>query len=125
MGHLNYGNSAHIEMDDVVLAHVRAVAVTKLRRKESFALTVPMKDGSVETLWVHPSIPLRFVFAEEVSLHRPLLTTMMESANSASGLDLTDARIAQASPEQPAPLDARRPVGQPVEQRERLHAMSA
>ncbi|MFS0853260.1 hypothetical protein [Microbacterium sp. 179-I 3D4 NHS] len=127
MGHLNYGNSAaRIEMDDTVLGHLRAVAVTKLRRKESFALTIPMKGGAVETLWVHASIPLRFVMGEEVSLHRPLLTAMMEAASSASGLDLTDKRIAEAAPGQPEQLDARRPVEQSEPQRERrLHAMSA
>ena len=90
MGHLTYGNTdATIEVADALLVHLRAVTVTKLRRNESFALTVPTCDGSVQTLWVHASIPLRFSFEGDPQLHRPLLAKMMEAANSANGLDLT------------------------------------
>lgn len=90
MGHLTYGNTdAPIEVDDALLVHLRAVTVTKLRRNESFALTIPTRDGSVQTLWIHASIPLRFAFDDEQHLHRPLLAKMMESANSANGLDLS------------------------------------
>ncbi len=90
MGYLTYGNTdAPIEVDDALLVHLRAVTVTKLRRNESFALTIPTCGGSVQTLWIHASIPLRFAFADEVPLHRPLLAKMMEAANSANGLDIT------------------------------------
>lgn len=90
MGHLTYGNTnAPIEVDDALLVHLRAVTVTKLRRNESFALTVPTFDGTVQTLWIHASIPLRFSFDGDPQLHRPLLAKMMEAANSANGLDLS------------------------------------
>lgn len=109
MGYLTYGNTdAPIEVDDALLVHLRAVTVTKLRRNESFALTVPTCDGSMQTLWVHASIPLRFSFDGDPEIHRPLLAKMMEAANSANGLDLT--RVDYTSS---------------LEQARGLHAMSA
>lgn len=108
MGTLTYASAtAPIEIDDEVLAHLRAVTVTKLRRNEPFALTVPTGDGQTETLWIQQSIPMRFVVESAVSLHRPLLARLMQAASSTSGLDLTDPALALE-----------------VEQRH-LHAMSA
>jgi hypothetical protein len=95
MGSLNYaGASALILMEDRTLAHVRAVVVTKLRRGESFALTLPERDGATETLWMHASIPLRFHLDSEVPLDHELLTVMMNEASSTRGLDLTGPRLA-------------------------------
>lgn len=109
MGRLTYGNTAApVEVDDALLVHLRAVTVTKLRRNESFALTIPTCNGMVETLWIHASIPLRFVFDVEPALHRPLLASMMEAANSASGLDLSREEYAAS-----------------LEQSRELHAVSA
>lgn len=90
MGHLKYGNTeTSIEVDDALLTHLRLVIVTKLRRNESFPLTLAIGDGLVETLWVHASIPLRFVMDEETDLDRALVIAMMNAASSAGGLDLT------------------------------------
>lgn len=99
MGTLTYANLVTpIEIDDRVLAHLRAVTVTKLRRNEPFALTLPAgADGASETLWVHASIPVRFEVDSEVALQRPLLTSMMQAASSSSGLDLTDPDLARAA----------------------------
>ena len=108
MGYLTYGNTTDpIEVDDELLAHVRAVTVTKLRRNESFSLTLPI-GHAIETLWIHASIPLRFVLEEESALDRTLLASMMDAANSARGLDLT-----------------RDEFGSAVARAPRLHAMSA
>lgn len=97
MGHLTYGNTTEsFDVDDALLAHLRAVTVTKLRRNESFALTIPTSSGAIETLWIHASIPLRFVSGGDPALHRPLLASMMEAANSATGLDI--ARTEYAAP---------------------------
>ncbi|MFS0895038.1 hypothetical protein [Microbacterium sp. 179-I 3D3 NHS] len=99
MGSLNYASTAvPIEMDDRLLAHVRTVAVTKLRRGESFALTVPKTSQASETLWLHASIPLRFDVADDMPLDRELLTAMMTAANSSGGLDLTNHRITAKLP---------------------------
>jgi hypothetical protein len=90
MGYLAYGNTAaSIEVDDEVLTHLRLVTVTKLRRNESFPLTLAVGDGVAETLWLHASIPLRFAIEEEAAIDRTLVVSMMNSANSAGGLDLT------------------------------------
>lgn len=97
MGRLTYGTTAApIEVDDELLAHLRLVIVTKLRRNESFPLTLPIGDGAVETLWVHASIPLRFVMEGEPSIDRPLVVAMMNAANSGGGLDLTRDEFAPA-----------------------------
>ncbi|MFJ2551504.1 hypothetical protein [Microbacterium sp. NPDC087591] len=97
MGYLNYaGAPTSFTIDDEILAHVRAVVVTKLRRSESFALTVPVAGETQETLWIHASIPLRFSLADDVPLVRPLLVAMMEGASSSGGLDLTDESFARS-----------------------------
>ncbi|WP_334148935.1 DUF7882 family protein [Microbacterium sp.] len=109
MGHLTYANNAApIEIADEMLAHLRAVTVTKLRRGESFALTVPTNSHAFETLWIHASIPIQFALDVSVRLERSLLASMMEAASSSGGLDLGDERLAIG-------VQAARP----------LHAMSA
>jgi hypothetical protein len=97
MGYLTYGNTAApIEVDDELLAHLRLVIVTKLRRNESFPLTLAIGDGAVETLWVHASIPLRFAMDREPTIDRSLVIAMMNAASSAGGLDLTRDEFAAA-----------------------------
>ncbi|KAA0961812.1 hypothetical protein FQ142_00185 [Microbacterium sp. ANT_H45B] len=109
MGHLTYGNTAErIEIDDRTLTHLRMVAMTKLRRNESFPLTLAMDDGAVETLWVHASIPLRIAMDRPSAIDRALVTAMMNAAGSGGGLDLTRDEFAPA-----------------VSVRTPLHAMSA
>ncbi|ALX66159.1 DUF7882 family protein [Microbacterium sp. XT11] len=107
MGQLIYGGTRVIELEDDLLAHVRSVTLTKLRRSESFALTVRGHDEVAETIWLHASIPLRFMVDEQASLSKQRLLAMMAGANSSAGLDLTR--------EQHAGADAVRG----------LHAMSA
>lgn len=94
MGTLTYANAtAPIAIEDEVLAHLRAVTLTKLRRNEPFALTVPTGGDQSETLWIHASIPIRFVVDTAVPLHRPLLARLMQAASSTGGLDLTDPEL--------------------------------
>jgi len=109
MGYLTYGNTAApIEVDDELLTHLRLVIVTKLRRNESFPLTLPLGDGVGETLWLHASIPLRFAIEDEAPIDRSLVVAMMNAASSSGGLDVTRDEFA-------------RPVGGS----RRLHAMTA
>lgn len=97
MGYLTYGSTAApIRVDDGLLTHLRLVIVTKLRRNESFPLTLSIGDGAVETLWVHASIPLRFAMDEEPGIDRALVVAMMNAASSAGGLDLTRDEFAPA-----------------------------
>ena len=92
MGKLFYGSDSHpAELPDRVLAHIKAVVASKLRRGESFTLSWQHPDdvpGGRSTLWINPSIPLRFVFTNpdgEV-LDPEILKRLAASANSTAGL---------------------------------------
>jgi len=96
MGQLFYATSTEsIHIPDRLLSHIKVVATTKLRRGESFTLGWTHVDGTPgrSTLWLQPSIPLRFVFdaAEPESLNATTLKAMADMANASAGLivDLT------------------------------------
>ncbi len=104
MGQLFYGNAiAPIEMPDRLLAHIKVLAATKLRRSESFTLTLKHAPGrgGRETIWLQPAIPLRFVFdsPENEKLDSNLLTEMAKAASSSAGLtvDLDAEESAEAA----------------------------
>jgi hypothetical protein len=92
MGQLYYGNADRpIEMPDALLAHVKVVIATKLRRGESFTLSWRHPEGETagrSTLWLQPAIPMRFVFssAEAERLDPVFLRDLANAANSAGGL---------------------------------------
>src|SRR6218665_4055905 len=94
MGLLYYGGSADpIQVEDRALAHLKIVITTKLRRNESFTLSWQHPDGDApgrSTIWLHPSIPLRFVFDEPEApeLHMEWITAMANSANTSGGIRL-------------------------------------
>ncbi|WP_445727685.1 DUF7882 family protein [Herbiconiux moechotypicola] len=82
-----YGpGSSEIEMDDRLLAHLRIVMLTKMRNHEPFSLSWrvdPSQGSGRETLWVHPSIALRFRFygSRPPVINRAWLELMVEAAN--------------------------------------------
>ncbi len=92
MGHLYYGNTAEpIEIPDRLLAHIKVVVATKLRRSESFTLSWRHPEdipGGRSTIWMQPSIPLRFVFQSESDggLDRELLARLAAESNTSNGL---------------------------------------
>lgn len=95
MGSLFYGGSDPIQIDDRALAHLKVVVATKLRRNESFTLSWRHPDGEQQgrsTIWLHPSIPLRFVFQEPEApdLSRRWIEDLAHSANSTGGITLVD-----------------------------------
>ncbi len=111
MGTLYYGGSATpIHIDDRALAHVKVVVSTKLRRGESFTLSWRHPDDEPRgrsTIWLHPSIPMRFVFddPEPTELSREWIEALAQSANSSGGITLVAEDI-DAAPEDdsdPAP----------------------
>ena len=117
MASLYYGAGfTPIELPDFLLAHIKIVIATKLRRNESFLLTWPHADGSGRTsLWIQPAIPMRFQFesAEAPQIDRALLARLAEAANSNSGLvlrldELVDGPVpvATESPVEAAPAEA-------------------
>lgn len=99
MGRLYYGSSTDaIDIPDRVMAHLKVVASSKLRRSESFTLTC--KDSTLQgagrtTLWVHCSIPLRFEFdsVESGALDREYLDELARAASTTNGIviDVADA----------------------------------
>lgn len=94
MGTIYYGGSATpIHIEDRALAHLKVVVATKLRRGESFTLSWRHPDDEPRgrsTIWLHPSIPLRFVFDEPdpPELSRQWLEEMSQTANSSGGIQL-------------------------------------
>lgn len=96
MGTIQYGGATDaIHIEDRALAHLKVVIATKLRRNESFTLSWRHADGDPigrSTIWLHPSIPLRFTFAEPEApqLNAKWIEELMHSANSTGGIMLID-----------------------------------
>ena len=91
MGRFMYEDTARIEFDDRVLAHLQVVMGTKLRRSEPFFFTWRDELGSGggrTSVWVHPHAHLVFKFhgSRSPHLNRAWLDALMFSANSPSGL---------------------------------------
>ncbi|MCK8466071.1 hypothetical protein M0722_02605 [Microbacterium sp. KSW4-16] len=99
MGSLYYGDAqTPIQIDDRALAHLKVVIATKLRRNESFTLSWRHPEGDApgrSTLWLHPSIPLRFVFQEPESpeLSRKWIEDLAHSASSSGGILLVEEHL--------------------------------
>ena len=94
VGTIYYGGSATpIHIEDRALAHLKVVIATKLRRSESFTVTWRHPEDQPRgrsTIWLHPSIPLRFVFdaPEPTELSREWIEELASSANSSGGITL-------------------------------------
>jgi hypothetical protein len=95
MGRLEY-NSARppIEVDDELLAHIKIVISTKLRRQESFMMTWPTgtEHSGRLTVWMHPSIPLVIEFDSEsaIAIDPKRVERMVSKLNSRGELILDD-----------------------------------
>lgn len=93
-GTLLYGSPPYeIRMEERLLAHLKIVIVGKLRRNEPFLLSWDRSvgEGSGGTsVWMHPSIPLQFLFAENrpPKLNPAWLEQMAQAAMSNDGLRL-------------------------------------
>ena len=94
-----YGGAAMpIHIEDRALAHLKVVITTKLRRSESFTVSWQHPSDHPEgrsTIWLNPSIPLRFVFDEPdpPKLSREWIEDLAHSANSTGGIMLTEEQI--------------------------------
>ncbi|WP_404438304.1 hypothetical protein LG322_04265 [Microbacterium aerolatum] len=103
MGSLYYGDSAEpINIEDRALAHLKIVIATKLRRNESFTLSwrhPDADDNGRSTIWLHPSIPLRFVFdsPEAPEISRQWVEDLANSASSSGGVTLVDEHVEAAT----------------------------
>lgn len=105
VGTIFYGGSATpIHIEDRALAHLKVVIATKLRRSESFTVSWRHPENEPagrSTIWLHPSIPLRFVFddPEPAELSRQWIEDLAQSANSSGGIMLVaeDIQTGQAA----------------------------
>jgi hypothetical protein len=94
VGTIFYGGSATpIHIEDRAMAHLKVVIATKLRRSESFTVTWTHPHDQAPgrtTIWLHPSIPLRFVFddPEPAELNLDWIQELAQSANSSGGITL-------------------------------------
>ncbi|KAA9107708.1 hypothetical protein [Microbacterium rhizomatis] len=103
MGTIYYGDDTDaIDLPDRLLTHLQAVVITKFRRGESFTLTwahSPSEDGDRTTVWLQPSMALRFEFDGAVAepLDPAFLRDLVKAANSPSGVSV-GAGAGEASP---------------------------
>ncbi|HKP08963.1 MAG TPA: hypothetical protein VJU58_17070 [Microbacterium sp.] len=92
MTELVYGaEGTPICMPEHLLAHVKLIVTTKLRRNESFMMSWRHADGSGRSsVWLEPSIPLRFIFesVDEPRIDHALLARLAAEASSNAGLIL-------------------------------------
>lgn len=114
MAQLVYGAEGDpIEIPEVLLAHVKVVVTAKLRRKESFMMSWRHADGGGRSsVWLQPSIPLRYIFdePEAPALDHGLLSDLAAAANSNGGLVLD-----LSSPEPLQMRSPRHPSAAPAE----------
>lgn len=91
MGTFTYDNTAKIDLDDRLLAHLQVVIGTKLRRQESFFFTWK-EDVSVgggrRSVWLNPTTPLQFKYngGRSPQISRPWLDALAYTANQPTGL---------------------------------------
>lgn len=96
MGMLFYGATDDpIRIEDRALAHLKVAIATKLRRQESFTLSWTHPEGEARgrsTIWLQPSIPLRFVFDDPASpqINARWVQELMTTASSSGGISLVD-----------------------------------
>lgn len=94
MGILTYNSTRAIELEDRVLAHLRSVIFSKLRRGESFSFSwarTPAEGSGRNSVWIGPDTPLSFEFfdRQEVPLNAAWIAELARSANSPGGLVVT------------------------------------
>jgi hypothetical protein len=89
MGKLVYG-AREIDIPDRPLAHLQVVMVDKLRRGETFSLTVDSGLDGRRTLWFGPHTEVAFVFFGNrvPRLNRTWLAMLAEAAYTTAGLRL-------------------------------------
>jgi len=110
MGFLVYGaHAVEIAVDDRSLAHLQVVITAKLRRSETFILTLEGGEGlGRRVLWIAPAIPLMFRYSgsRPPALNKHWLEDMISHANTMAGLFVSPEPSQVESPgPSPAPQD--------------------
>ena len=105
MGKFIYGTpSIAVDFDDRVLAHLKVVILSKVRRGEAFAFSWEYNAAAGRghsSIWIHPTIPLQFDFAgsKEPRLNRAWVEELVRLSNTPAGLRVT---AEPSDPELPA-----------------------
>ncbi|WP_146080613.1 MULTISPECIES: ATP-dependent DNA ligase [unclassified Pseudoclavibacter] len=128
MGFLYYGSSDHsVEINDRALAHLKIAMTGLLRAGQSFAFSHPRpvsRGGGRETLWISPSIELRFRFlgSRLPNVNADWLRAIIDTADSHAGMRLTPEPQTERAA---AHLSQRRPpakAGRPQSQSQLSHS---
>lgn len=95
MGKFIYGTpSIAVDFDDRVLAHLKVVILSKVRRGESFTFSWEYTAAAGKghsSIWIHPTIPLQFDFvgSREPRLNRAWVEELVRLSNTPAGLRVT------------------------------------
>lgn len=99
MGTLFYGASrTPIRVDDRILAHLKVVATSKLRRNESFLVSWHDSvdiGGGRSSIWIHPACDLHYKFdgGQPPSIDLELVETMSIASNASRGIEIDEATL--------------------------------
>ena len=90
MGQFVYDDGRPIDVDDRTLAHLQVVIIDKLRRGESFSLS--LSDGKqLAMMWLSPFTPLQFVYqgSRSARLNRAWIEELATHAGVSGVLNLS------------------------------------
>lgn len=95
MGSLNINGLAQLELDDDLLAHVQAVIVAKLRRREPVLMSWVDCADHARQIWIQASaiVLAEYDGPQPTQLDRNWLERIMVAANSTSGICLHTADL--------------------------------
>ncbi|WP_431279391.1 ATP-dependent DNA ligase [Leifsonia poae] len=99
MGTMVYGSGYEKGFDDRTLAHLQIVIGLKLRRHEGFFFSWQSADGHYTSIWIDPSIPIRFWYqdAQHANMNSEWLERLTLASNSSRGLYLLEEEEALAA----------------------------
>lgn len=99
MGTLFYGaGRTPIRIDDRILAHLKLVITSKLRRNEPFLVSwheTTDAGGGRSSIWVHPGCDLHYRFdgGTPAAIDQDLIERMSVEANAARGIEIDEAKL--------------------------------
>jgi hypothetical protein len=99
VGTLFYGAArTPIRVDDRILAHLKLVVTSKLRRNEPFLISwhdASDVGGGRSSIWLHPAIDLHYKFdgGTPASIDQDLIEQLSIEANAARGIQIDEATL--------------------------------
>ena len=99
MGTLFYGAArTPIRIDDRILAHLKLVATSKLRRNEPFLLSWHDANdvgGGRSSIWLHANCDLHYKFdgGTPAAIDQELIEKLSVEANAARGIQIDEATL--------------------------------